>query len=173
MSLDYEISYEFDECFTGEILALNLFGHGLELDDIERFLFERYADDEIDAGEWEIREDWLRKVPSSDGLMHVYGKPGRGARAVTVLERPHGWNRWCVNHAHEPASTGRHVSEVVDGEQLVARRLAVIAAEIDPRPDVDERGYVYLCRECADSFSERLKVARAAAMEANREDDLK
>lgn len=170
MSLDYEISYEFDECFTGEILALNLFGHGLELDDIERFLFERYADDEINAGEWEIREDWLRKVPSSDGLMHVYGKPGRGARAVTVLERPHGWNRWCVNHAHEPASVGRHVSEVADGERLVASRLAVIAAEIDPRPDVDERGYVYLCRECADLFSERLKFARAAAMEAYRED---
>ena len=173
MSLGYEISYEFVDGFTGEILAFNLFGHGLDLDNIERFLAERYADAEIDAGGWEIREDWFRKVPTADGMMHVYGKPGRGAKAVTVLERPHGWNRWCVNHAHEPASTGRHVSEVVDGEQLVARRLAVIAAEIDPRPDVDERGYVYLCRECADSFSERIKVARVAAMEANREDDLR
>ena len=169
MSIDYEISYEFDEYFTGEILAFNLFGHGLELDDIERFLLERYADAEIDAGEWEIREDWLRKVPTADGMMHVYGKPGRGAKAVTVLEQPHGWNRWCVNHAHEPASVGRHASEVVGGEQLVASRLAVIATEIDPRPDVDERGYVYLCRECAASFSERLKVARAAAIRARKE----
>ena len=173
MSLGYEISYEFDEGFTGEILALNLFGHGLDIDDIERFMAERYADGEIESGGWEIREDWLRKVPTSDGTMHVYGKPGRGAKAVTVLEQPRTWNRWCVNHAHEPASVGRHASEVVDGEQLVARRLAVIAAEIDPRPDVDERGYVYLCRECADSLSERLKAARSAAMEARREDHLR
>ena len=174
--VDYEASYEYDPGygFTGDILAYNLHGHGLDLDDIEGFLRDRYDDNEIEAGGWEVREDWMRKVPTPSGdFAHHYGKPGRGARAVTVLEQPSQWGRWCVNHAYEPASAGRHVSEVADGEQLVARRLAVIAAEIDPRPDVDERGYVYLCRECADSFSERLKVARAAAMEANREDDLR
>ena len=172
MSLDYEVSYEFDEGFMGGVLAYNLFGHGLDLDEIERFLIERYDEDGIDEGGWEIREDWLRKVPTAVGLMmHVYGKPGRGAKAVTVLERPHGWNRWCVNHAYEPASVGRHASEVVGGDQLVARRLVETAAEIDPRPDVDERGYVYMCRECADSFNERLKVARADRIEAGESDE--
>ena len=86
--MDYEISYEYDEGFTGEIVAYNLLGHGIDLDDIELFLLDRYSDDEIEEGGWEIREDWLRKVPTPNGdLMHVYGKPGRGARAVTVLER--------------------------------------------------------------------------------------
>ena len=157
--LDYETSYEYDEGFTGDILAYNLRGHSLDIDDIERFLHERYLGDEIDPSGWEIRESWLRKVPAPDSMMHVYShKPGRGARAVTVLERPHGWPFWCINHPMEPATSGRHVSQVLGGEELVARRLAELAEDVDPRPDVAE-GYVYMCRECSEDFSERQRRA--------------
>lgn len=167
IDMDYEPSYEYDgEGFTGRILAYNLRGHGIDLDAIERFLLDRYGDDEIDEGGWEVREDWLRKVPTTDGMAHCYGKPGRGARAVTVLERPGGWGWWCINHPTEPANVGRHVSEIIDGAELVAKRLAEMAQEIDPRANVDERGYVYLCRACAESFSERREARRLAMQEA-------
>ena len=170
--VDYEASYEYDPGygFTGDILAYNLHGHGLDLDDIEGFLRDRYDENEIEAGGWEVREDWMRKVPTPSGdLAHHYGKPGRGARAVTVLEQPSQWGRWCVNHPMEPAKVGRHVSQTTDGAGIVARRLAELADEIDPRPDVDDRGYVYLCRECSADFDARLTAARIA----NREDDLR
>lgn len=163
--MDYEVSYEYDEGFTGEILAYNLRGHGLDLDEIERLLLGRYADDEIDEGGWEIREDWLRKVPSPVGSLHVYGKPGRGARAVTVLERPSQWGYWCTNDRTEPAQVGIPATKIVDGRALVAHRLAELADEIDPRPDVNERGYVYLCRACHDSFDERYKEALSRHLE--------
>ena len=159
--LDYETSYEYDEGFIGDILAYNLRGHGLNVDDVERFLYERYLDDEIDRDGWEIRESWLRKVPArdGDGMMHVYSnRPGPGARAVTVLEQPRGWPFWCINHPMEPATTGRPVSQVLDGEELVARRLAELAEDVDPRRDVAE-GYVYMCRECSEDFSERQRRA--------------
>ena len=161
-SLTYEPSYEHDgEDYTGEISAFNLHGHGLDLDEIEHFLQERYDEDEIESGGWEIREDWLRKVPTPSGdSMHVYGKSGRGARAVTVLERPNGWSYWCVNHPMEPAVVGRPTAQIIDGEALVARRLMVLAGEEDPRPDVDARGYVYLCRECGDDFTRRYADAQ-------------
>ena len=70
-------------------------------------------DDEIDLGGWDVRESWLRKVPApgGDGMMHIYAtKPGRGARAVTVRERPRGWSFWCINHPMEPATSGHPVS---------------------------------------------------------------
>lgn len=162
----YEISYEYDEGFTGEIVAYNLLGHGIDLGDIELFLLDRYSDDEIEEGGWEIREDWLRKVPApdGDGMMHVYGKPGRGSRAVTVLERPSGWSYWCINHPMEPAMTGHPVSQIIDGEALVARRLSELAEAVDPRPDVSANGYIYQCRECSEDFSERLRQATLEAM---------
>ena len=163
---DYEPSYEYDEGFTGDLLAYNIRGHGLNVDDIERFLYERYLDDEIDLGGWEIREAWLRKVPARDGggMMHVYSsRSGPGARAVTVLERPHGWPFWCINHPMEPATTGRPVPQVLDGEALVARRMAELAEDVDPRPDVAE-GYVYMCRECSSAFSERQRRAYLEAI---------
>ena len=159
--LDYETSYEYDEGFTGDILAYNLRGHSLDIDDIERFLHERYLDDEIDLGGWDVRESWLRKVPApgGDGMMHIYAtKPGRGARAVTVLERPRGWSFWCINHPMEPATSGRPVSQIIEGEALVARRLAEMSEDVDPRPDVAE-GCVYMCRECSNAFSERQRRA--------------
>lgn len=168
-TLDYEPSYEYDEGFTGEIIAYNLLGHGIDLDEIERFLHDRYDDDEIDEGGWEVREDWLRKVPTPDGSMHCYGKPGRGARAVTVLERPSQWVYWCTNDRTEPAQVGISATQVTDGEELVARRLSEIAEEADPRRDVDERGRVYLCRECHRSFeARRTEAIRAAAVDAER-----
>ena len=165
--MNYEISYEHDgENFTGEIMAYNLLGHGIDLDDIELFLLDRYSDDEIEEGGWEVREDWLRKVPTPNGdSMHVYGKPGRGARAVTVLERPSGWSYWCINHPMEPAMTGRPASQIIDGEALVARRLSELAEDVDPRPDVSRDGYIYQCRECSNSFSERYAAAQRKAME--------
>lgn len=160
ITIDYEPSYEYDEGFYGNILAFNLRGHDLDLDVIESFLHERFLDDEIDWGGWEVRESWLRKVPApdGDGMMHHYThKPGPGARAVTVLERPSGWPYWCINHPMEPAASGRPAPQVLDGEELVARRLAELAEEVDPRRDVEE-GYVYMCRECSDDFSERLRL---------------
>ena len=161
-SFTYEPSYEHDgEDYTGEISAFNLHGHGLDLDEIEQFLQERYDEDEIESGGWEIREDWLRKVPTRDGsMMHHYGRPGPGARAVTVLEQPRGWLYWCTNHPHEPAAVGRPTAQIIDGDALVARRLMVLAGEDDPRPDVDARGYVYLCRECGDDFTRRYADAQ-------------
>ena len=161
-SLTYEPSYEHDgEDYTGEISAFNLHGHGLDLDEIEQFLLERYDEDEIESGGWEIREDWLRKVPTRDGsMMHHYGSPGPGARAVTVLERPRGWSYWCINHPMEPAVVGRPTAQIIDGDALVARRLMVLAGEEDPRPDVDACGYVYLCRECGDDFTRRYADAQ-------------
>ena len=161
-SFTYELSYEYDgEDFTGGISAFNLHGHGLDLDEIEQFLQERYDEDEIESGGWEIREDWLRKVPTRDGsMMHHYSRPGPGARAVTVLEQPRGWLYWCTNHPHEPAVVGRPAAQIIDGEALVARRLMVLAGEEDPRPDVDARGYVYLCRECGDDFTRRYADAQ-------------
>ena len=168
-TLDYEPSYEYDEGFTGEIIAYNLRGHGIDLDEIERFLHDRYDDDEIDEGGWEIREDSLRKVPSPDGSLHVYGKPGRGARAVTVLERPSQWAYWCTNDLTEPAQVGIPATQIIGGERLVARRLSELADEADPRRDVDERGHVYLCRECHRGFEARRKEALAASVDAERE----
>lgn len=173
--MPYEASYEYDDGYTGTVLAFNLHGHGLDLDDIELFL-ESMRDDDLDldaAGCWEIREDWLRKVPSRDhnGMAHIYGPPGRGARAVTVVEHHSSWGYWCVNHPAEPAQTGHPAENIVDGEQIVTRRLAELANDIDPRPDVDNRGtwaFIYMCRDCSADFTARQKAATRAALEAAR-----
>lgn len=170
--IDYEISFELeldDNGYYGDLLAFNVRGHGHHPDVIDQFLDAMRTDGYADSGDWEIREDWLRKVPHPDGgSRHTYGTPGRGARAVTVIEHSRGWGYWCINHPHEPASVGHSASQVIDGEALVTRRLAERETEIDPRHDVDRRqgmgGYVYMCRECSNSFCERLRAARREAL---------
>ena len=168
--IDYEISYEMDDNgYCGDLLAFNVRGHGHHPDVIDQFLDAMRTEGYADSGDWEIREDWLRKVPHPDGgSRHTYGTPGRGARAVTVIERSRGWGYWCINHPHEPASVGHSASQVIDGEALVTRRMAELETEIDPRHDVDRRqgmgGYVYMCRECSTGFGERLRAARREAL---------
>lgn len=172
MITDFEISYEYDGEDYGGILAFNLHGHDIPLDDIELFLLDRFHDGDINEGGWEIKEDWLRKVPMNDGSsMHVYaGKPGPGAKAVTVLCEPRFWNRWCINHPYERASQGRPTEQIIDGEELVTRRLLELADEIDPKPDVSEEGYVYFCRECSESFEKRYRAAQQEALARLKDD---
>lgn len=169
----YEISYEMDDDdITGTVLAFNLHGHGHHPDVIDLFLDAMRYDYEqdVDGGVWEVREDWLRKVPCGGGSRHTYGKPGLGARAVTVIERPTQWGYWCINHPYEPASTGIPATQIIDGEGIVTQRLTELASEIDPRRDVDRRkgmvDYIYMCRDCSSAFNERLNVARREALEA-------
>ena len=168
--IDYEISYEVDDNgYFGELLAFNVRGHGHHPDVIDQFLDAMRTEGYADSGDWEIREDWLRKVPHPDGgSRHTYGTPGRGARAVTVIERSRSWGRWCINHPYEPAVVGHSASQVIDGEALVTQRLADLESEIDPRWDVARHqgmgGYVYMCRECSTSFGERLRAARREAL---------
>lgn len=178
--MDYEISYEYDECgFSGSVLAINLRGHGHTPDDIDIFLDRMfwYEQEIEEEGEWEVRETYLRKVPHPEGgSMHIYGGPGRGARAVTVLERPSGWDYWCLNHPYEPASSGIPASQVIDGEDSVLKRMEELTQQDDPRYDVDNRkgmgSYIYLCRECSTDFHERLGEARKKALARLKEKEI-
>ena len=158
----YEASYELDGL---DILALHVTGHGHDLDTLELVLADAWYDELIDSGCWEIAERWLRKVPHPDGGMaHVYAnQPGRGARAVTVLARPEGWNRWCYRHRWEPAMTGYHVSRFVDGEQIAADAIAAEQAEDEPRT-IASAEYLYLCRECAGDHERHYRAALDAAL---------
>lgn len=45
------------------------------------------------------------------------------------------------------------------GWAVMARRLSELAEDVDPRPDVSKHGYIYQCRECSNSFSERYAAA--------------
>ena len=168
----YEGIHEVD--FDGEfgnLMGFHLRGHGHDPDDIDRYLdelaYENGYDEQFPV-EWEVREDWVRKVPvrPAGGHRFVYtGKPARGAAAVTVIERPWGWEHWCVHHPLERAMTGIPVGRISDGEAFVARRLAELADEIDPRRDVDDRngGTVYYCRPCARDFDARWQAAITTA----------
>ncbi|MBK7822839.1 MAG: hypothetical protein IPJ61_17700 [Tessaracoccus sp.] len=173
---DFTPGYEVDDYgdITGELLAINIHGHGIDLDLIEQLLDYERDDlyDPDDAGAWSVREDWLRVVPMRDGMRHVYGPPGRGARPVTVVESWHQWPYWCLNHPYEPAKIGIPAGQIVDGEAIVAARLAELAEQDDPRPDVEDSrmgGYIYMCRDCADDVHERLRTARREAV-AKRQD---
>ena len=143
----YEASYELDGL---DVLGLHVTGHGHDLDTLELVLTDAWHDELIDAGSWEITERWLRKVPHPDGGMaHVYAnQPGRGARAVTVLARPQGWNYWCYRHRWEPATIGCPVSRFVDGERLAADAIAAEQAEDEPRTiaSADDHDRAYRAR---------------------------
>lgn len=157
---DYTISFVlFGGDPTGEVLALNVHGHGHDPDVVDLVL--RHAERELlisGVGGWEVREDWLRQVPTGDGARHLYGGPGRGARPVTVIQRAlDDWPYWCTNHLMEPAWTGIRADCFVDGDSHVSRRLAELETEIDPRVDV-KRGsgdtcLVYLCKFCYSAFA--------------------
>ena len=167
----YEASYELDTIGPSGVVALHVTGHGHDLDTLELVLTDAWYDELIDGDSWEITEHWLRKVPHPDGGMaHVYAnQPGRGARAVTVLARPQGWNRWCYRHRWEPATIGCPVSRFVDGERLAADAIAAEQAEDEPRT-IASAEYLYLCRECADdhdrAYRARIYLAAVAELEA-------
>lgn len=171
--MEYEISYEDDgDGYCGDILAININGHGHHFDDIE-LLLESMRDDELpyeeDGGCWEVYESYLRKVPTPQGSAHIYSGKGRGARAITVVERPQAWDYWCLNHPYEPARVGIPDEQIINGEALITQRLTELDQEIDPRRDVDRwegrsPGYIYMCRECSDDFHIRLAEARKEAL---------
>lgn len=170
---DYEISYEYDgEEYTGSISAFNIYGHGHHPDTIDTFLDAMGEEGYADGGSWEVRETYLRKVPTHDGSLHIYGSKGRGARAVTVIERESGWDYWCINHPCEPATSGIPATQCIDGEVFVTQRLIELEQETEPRYDVhrwDSRfgsssSYIYMCRECSDDFHDRLAAARKEAL---------
>lgn len=160
---------------VGGLIGFHLTGHGHHPDVVDWFLNTEAADyldyDDESPTEWEITETWVRTVPlgRTGAYQYVYSGPGRGARAITVIEHPWGLRYWCINHPDERAMTGIPASRVIDGEQVVADRLAALAADIDPRPDVQasygygDSGYIYMCRDCSVAFSERERVARIAA----------
>lgn len=184
----YTVSYDLD---GGGGVAIDLVGHGHDLDVVERFLHtegvEVVFDDSGDATPrcWEISEVWRRTIPMHDeeheGLSayHYQGHSQRGATPVTHLEPTDPPRHWCINHRDRPSRASVPASSVVDGEATVARELARATQEIDPRSTVDapterlgawrssrthlDPGYIHLCWGCSSAFFERERVARAAA----------
>lgn len=179
----YTVSYDLD---GGEVFAIDLAGHGHDLDVVELFLHTEGTsvvyDESDDATPrcWEVSEVWRRSIPMHDeehegsSAYHYQGYAQRGATPVTHIEYADPPRRWCINHIDRPGGVGVPASSVIDGEATVARELARAAKEIDPRVTVeaptDRRqrpylnpGYIYLCRECSNAFFERERAARAAA----------
>lgn len=149
--------YEDDGCGGVSSLQGWLLYGDVDDRDIELFLGDYDVEDAFpDGGDWDIFPDtYVRKVPRENGHAYVYANgPGRGARKCVRLERHSSWNRWCVNHIYEPASTGVPVSQVSD----------------PPWPLVLD-GYVYLCRPCSASFHERRDAAIKAALTERRPTD--
>ena len=169
--LDYTEIYEMDDGGDmGSFMGFHVTGHGHHIDEIERFL-DRVADEHLyteDPTEWEATEAWVRAVPIPGTGSHrfVYAsRPGPGAKAVTLLQQPWGWERWCIHHPHERATAGWPADRFIDGDEIVSRRLAELAQQIDPHPDVDDLngGTVYYCPACSTAASERLREAELAA----------
>ena len=65
------------------------------------------------------------------------------------------------DYCDRPIRDGQH------GRRCPEPNCATCAAS-RPRPDVDDRGYVYLCRECSADFDARLTAARIATREDHR-----
>ena len=157
MTPDWTLGYECDEGTgetTGDVIAINIHGHDRHPDTVDLVLDELATDGYIDGGCWEVREDWLRTVPRSDGAVHVYGQPGRGARPVTVLERWSFWGWWCYRHPDEPGKVGLPATYFIDGVERL-REFAANPPTLggEARPCADPRGYLYACRDCADGIS--------------------
>jgi len=160
---NYSMSYDLDD---GSVMAIDIAGHGHDLDLVE-FLIDF---EELEGG-FDVSESWRRTIPTTwEGepvMMHHYQSfAASGATPVTHVEVAVPTYRWCVNHPYEPWRSGVHQSQVIDGETLVEDELARIAGRVDPRPTVDERGYIYMCAECSDSFRERQMARRRELAEA-------
>lgn len=171
----YSLSYDLD---NGVVLAVDVDGHGHDLETIETLL-----DLEDPTGElheptgWEITEEWRRTVPLrgehlGDMAHHYQAGPGAGAKAVTHVALVVPTHHWCVNHRDRPSSVGIPAERVVDGAQILARESARADGEVDPRRTVDVRerpkvpspydtctGWVYPCKECSTSFFARERAA--------------
>lgn len=167
--LGFDEVYELEEGELGSLIGYDL--HGRQgLDVIEAFLAQMEYEYAPDApyGGWEAEECWRTTDPETLAY-HYRDTPVEGGVLVTRLSHAHIWGYWCLNHRDEPASSGVPVSQVVDGEQIVAEESAALAGQVDPRPTVtaDRLGmgaYIYLCRTCSTSFHDRLKQARAEAL---------
>lgn len=148
--LAWEVVLEDDGDELGYPMALHLFGHGLDLDTIQDTLDQAADEESIDAPEgWDLEETYVRKVPASYGWRFAYtGAPGRGATAVTVATPARVPAHWCWKHPFEPWQSGFPIEQMID----------------PPMPMVEPGGYLYMCRDCARDFSQRLTEARAALM---------
>lgn len=150
MSREWEVVLEVDGDELGWPMALHLFGHGLDLDDVQNALDQASDEEAFEATEgWDLEETYVRKVPASFGWRFVYGSRGRGATAVTVATPARVPAHWCWRHPFEPWASGHPIAHMID----------------PPIPAVAPGGYLYMCRDCSREFSERLAAARRDLIE--------
>lgn len=168
---------ELEEDGVGDVMGYDLRGHhGPDVVDLFLAYELAYGLDDEDApvGGWDVALVWRHTVPirSTGGWRYLYSTgPGAGWTPVTQLVKAWPTRHWCINHPYEPGGTGFPASMLVDGEQTVTENLPDPDA-IDPHPVVEAptkystTGYVYMCRECSRSFSERYNAAQAEALAA-------
>lgn len=173
-TLVFDPVYEADENDLGDLLGFDLHGHH-DPDTVDSWLqglnLDEFGwDSPTPVGGFDARQVWRRKVPRHDFFVYAYqDHPGRGASPVTQLLLWNQWGFWCFQHPFEPATVGMPASQIIDGEQLVAGLVAAQDGLVEPRPVAalprhHGPGYLYMCRDCGDDHSARIRAAQAAAL---------
>ena len=150
--MKYEEFYEsFGDGDLGSCNGFNVDGH-LDFQEVEEFMAtaasEWFDQDDAPARGFDVRHQWVRKVPRHWGHTFQYqDHPGRGAKAVTRIEVETTWDKRCYRHPFEVAQSGLHESRFIDGAGKG-----------------DSSGYIYYCRPCMDRINAELAEATKKAM---------
>jgi len=109
------------------------------------------------------RRRWVRKVPRDGRVSYCYtDAPGRGARAVTIVETSavNPWQYWC----DAPGCRWQFVPG--SARSGVPRATISNADEFSAQQQYRPGEYLYLCRDHCQKYEDALRAARIAALAA-------